>query len=81
MSKFEALEPKEKLYTVQGLGYMTAEQIRAEAQSDDIGHFTSEEFKRALTADEFREVFGEPQQAQTPQKQSLFARVKHSLER
>ena len=80
MSKFEALEPKEKLYTVQGLGYMTAEQIRAEAQSDDIGHFTSEEFKRALTADEFREVFGEPQQA--PQKkQSLFARVKHSLER
>lgn len=81
MSKFETLEPKEKLYTVQGLGYMTAEQIRAEAQSDDIGHFTSEEFKRALTADEFREVFGEPQQAQTPQKQSLFARVKHSLER
>lgn len=80
MSKFEALEPKEKLYTVQGLGYMTAEQIRAEAQSDDIGHFTSEEFKRALTADEFREVFGEPQQA--PQKkQNLFARVKHSLER
>lgn len=81
MSKFEVSQPKEKLYTVQGLGYMTAEQIRAEAQSDDIGHFTSEEFKRALTADEFREVFGEPQQAQTPQKQSLFARVKHSLER
>lgn len=80
ISKFEASQPKEKLYTVQGLGYMTAEQIRAEAQSDDIGHFTSEEFKRALTADEFREVFGEPQQA--PQKkQSLFARVKHSLER
>ena len=81
MSKFEALEPKEKLYTVQELGYMTAEQIRAEAQSDDIGHFTSEEFKRALTADEFREVFGEPQQAQTPQKQSLFARVKKGFER
>lgn len=81
ISEFEASQPKEKLYTVQGLGYMTAEQIRAEAQSDDIGHFTSEEFKRALTADEFREVFGEPQQAQTPQKQSLFARVKHSLER
>lgn len=81
MSKFEAVEPKEKLYTVQGLGYMTAEQIRAEAQSDDIGHFTSEEFKRALTADEFREVFGEPQQAQTPQKQSLFARVKKGFER
>lgn len=81
MSEFEASQPKEKLYTVQGLGYMTAEQIRAEAQSDDIGHFTSEEFKRALTADEFREVFGEPQQAQTPQMQSLFARVKHSLER
>ena len=80
MSKFEAPQPKEKLYTVQGLGYMTAKQIRAEAQSDDIGHFTSEEFKRALTADEFREVFGEPQQV--PQKkQSLFARVKHSLER
>lgn len=81
MSEFEASQPKEKLYTVQGLGYMTAEQIRAEAQSDDIGHFTSEEFKRALTADEFREVFGEPQQAQTPQKQSLFTRVRHSLER
>lgn len=80
MSKFGASQPKEKLYTVQGLGYMTAEQIRAEAQSDDIGHFTSEEFKRALTADEFREVFGEPQQA--PQKkQSLFTRVRHSLER
>lgn len=81
MSKFEASQPKEKLYTVQGLGYMTAEQIRAEAQSDDIGHFTSEEFKRALTADEFREVFGEPQQAQTPQKQSLFTRVRHGFER
>lgn len=80
MSKFEASQPKEKLYTVQGLGYMTAEQIRAEAQSDDIGHFTSEEFKRALTADEFREVFGEPQQA-PQQKQSLFTRVRHSLER
>lgn len=80
MSKFEASQPKEKFYTVQGLGYMTAEQIRAEAQSDDIGHFTSEEFKRALTADEFREVFGEPQQA--PQKkQSLFARVRHGFER
>ena len=59
---------------------MTAEQIRAEAQSDDVGHFTSEEFKRALTADEFREVFGEPQQA-PQQKQSFFTRVKHSLER
>lgn len=80
MSKFEASQPKEKLYTVQGLGYMTAEQIRAEAQSDDIGHFTSEEFKRALTADEFREVFGEPTQS-PQQKQSLFARVKHSFER
>lgn len=80
MSKFGASQPKEKLYTVQGLGYMTAEQIRAEAQSDDIGHFTSEEFKRALTADEFREVFGEPQQA--PQKkQSLFTRVRHGFER
>lgn len=81
MSEFEASQPKEKLYTVQGLGYMTAEQIRAEAQSDDIGHFTSEEFKKALTADEFREVFGEPTQSKAPQKQSLFARVKHSLER
>lgn len=83
MSKFEASQPKEKFYTIE-IGRqsydMTAEQMRAEAQSDDIGHFTSEEFKRALTADEFREVFGEPQQA--PQKkQSLFARVKHSLER
>lgn len=81
MSKFKALEPKEKLYAVQGLGYMTAEQIRAEAQSDDIGHFTSEEFKRALTADEFREVFGEPTQSKAPQKQSLFARVRHGFER
>lgn len=80
MSVLNTSQPKEKLYTVQGLGYMTAEQIRAEAQSDDIGHYTSEEFKRALTADEFREVFGEPQQA-PQQKQSLFARVKHSLER
>ena len=83
MSKFEASQPKEKFYTIE-IGRqsydMTAEQIRAEAQSDDIGHFTSEEFKRALTADEFREVFGEPQQA--PQKkQSLFTRVRHSLER
>ena len=83
MSKFEASQPKEKFYTIE-IGRqsydMTAEQIRAEAQSDDIGHYTSEEFKRALTADEFREVFGEPQQA-PQQKQSLFARVKHSLER
>lgn len=83
MSKFETSQPKEKFYTIE-IGRqsydMTAEQIRAEAQSDDVGHFTSEEFKKALTADEFREVFGEPQQV--PQKkQSLFARVKHSLER
>lgn len=83
MSKFEVSQPKEKFYTIE-IGRqsydMTAEQIRAEAQSDDVGHFTIEEFKKALTADEFREVFGEPQQA--PQKkQSLFARVKHSLER
>lgn len=83
MNKFEASQPKEKFYTIE-IGRqsydMTAEQIRAEAQSDDVGHFTIEEFKKALTADEFREVFGEPQQA--PQKkQSLFARVKHSLER
>lgn len=83
MSKFEASQPKEKFYTIE-IGRqsydMTAEQIRAEAQSDDVGHFTSEEFKRALTADEFREVFGEPQQA-PQQKQSFFTRVKHSLER
>lgn len=83
MNKFEASQPKEKFYTIE-IGRqsydMTAEQIRAEAQSDDVGHFTIEEFKKALTADEFREVFGEPQQV--PQKkQSLFARVKHSLER
>ena len=83
MSKFETSQPKEKFYTIE-IGRqsydMTAEQIRAEAQSDDVGHFTIEEFKKALTADEFREVFGEPQQV--PQKkQSLFARVKHSLER
>lgn len=83
MSKFEASQPKEKFYTIE-IGRqsydMTAEQIRAEAQSDDVGHFTIEEFKKALTADEFREVFGEPQQA--PQKkQSLFARVRHGFER
>jgi hypothetical protein len=83
MSVLNASQPKEKFYTIE-IGRqsydMTAEQIRAEAQSDDVGHFTIEEFKRALTADEFREVFGEPQQA-PQQKQSLFARVKHSLER
>ena len=83
MSKFEASQPKEKFYTIE-IGRqsydMTAEQIRAEAQSDDVGHFTIEEFKKALTADEFREVFGEPTQA-PQQKQSLFARVKHSFER
>lgn len=83
MSKFKASQPKEKFYTIE-IGRqsydMTAEQIRAEAQSDDVGHFTIEEFKKALTADEFREVFGEPQQA-PQQKQSLFTRVRHSLER
>lgn len=83
MSKFEASQPKEKFYTIE-IGRqsydMTAEQIRAEAQSDDVGHFTIEEFKKALTADEFREVFGEPTQA-PQQKQSFFTRVKHSLER
>ena len=83
MSKFEASLPKEKFYTIE-IGRqsydMTAEQIRAEAQSDDVGHFTIEEFKKALTADEFREVFGELQQV--PQKkQSLFARVRHGFER
>lgn len=83
MSVLNASQPKEKFYTIE-IGRqsydMTAEQIRAEAQSDDVGHFTIEEFKKALTADEFREVFSEPQQA-PQQKQSLFARVKHSLER
>lgn len=83
MSVLNASQPKEKFYTIE-IGRqsydMTAEQIRAEAQSDDVGHFTIEEFKKALTADEFREVFGEPQQA-PQQKQSLFARVKKGFER
>lgn len=36
---------------------------------------------KQLSESDRREVFGEPQQAQTPQKQSLFARVRHGFER
>lgn len=36
---------------------------------------------KQLSEADRREVFGEPTQSKAPQKQSLFARVKHSLER
>ena len=56
-SETKTEDHEDKTYLVLGIGYMTAEQMRAEAQSDDIGHYTLDDFKRALTADEFNEVF------------------------
>lgn len=52
---------------------MTAKEMK-EAIADDT--FSQKQIESALTAEQRAEVFGEPQQ-----KQSLFSRVKHSLER
>jgi hypothetical protein len=79
MSKFEASQPKEKFYKInlnRQLYDMTAKDIH-----DWIEDYPEERdiIAKQLSEADRREVFGEPTQA--PQKQSLFARVKHSLER
>ena len=67
-------EVKEYELIINGTEYvMTAKEMK-EAIADDT--FSQKQIESALTAEQRAEVFGEPQQ-----KQSLFSRVKHSLER
>lgn len=75
MSIFERKsEVKEYELIINGTEYvMTAKEMK-EAIADDT--FSQKQIESALTAEQRAEVFGEPQQ-----KQSLFSRVKHSLER
>ena len=80
ISKFEASQPKEKRYSVEisrQLYDLTAKDIH-----DWIEDYPEDKdsIAKQLNDEDRREVFGEPQQA-PQQKQSLFARVKHSLER
>lgn len=97
MSKFEASQPKERFYFDVFPGMyecqMTLQDIKEEYQTrieegDDV-KITQDFMKQALaqqcTADELKTVLsyvlGQEQQPQPQQKQSLFARVKHSFER
>lgn len=75
MSIFERKsEVKEYELIINGTEYvMTAKEMK-EAIADDT--FSQKQIESALTDEQRAEVFGEPQQ-----KQSLFSRVKHSLER
>lgn len=67
-------EVKEYELIINGTEYvMTAKEMK-EAIADDT--FSQKQIESALTDEQRAEVFGEPQQ-----KQSLFSRVKHSLER
>ena len=81
MSKFEVSQPKEKFYKIE---ISRQEYLMT---SKDIHEWLKDypedkdSFIKQMSEADRREIFGEPQQAQTPQKQSLFARVKHSLER
>jgi hypothetical protein len=97
ISKFEASQPKERFYFDVFPGMyecqMTLQDIKEEYQTrieegDDV-KITQDFMKQALaqqcTADELKTVLsyvlGQEQQPQPQQKQSLFARVKHSFER
>jgi hypothetical protein len=80
MSKFEASQPKEKFYKIEisrQLYDLTAKDIHdwLEDYPED-----KDSIAKQLNDEDRREVFGEPTQA-PQQKQSLFARVRHSLER
>ena len=81
MSKFEASQPKEKFYKIE---ISRQEYLMT---SKDIHEWLKDypedkdSFIKQMSEADRREVFGEPQQAQTPQKQSLFARVRHGFER
>lgn len=75
MSVLEHSEVKEYELIINGESYkMTAEQIKESIKGEEV--FSRKQIESALTAEQRAEVFGEPQQ-----KQSLFSRVKHSLER
>ena len=78
MSKFEALEPKEKRYSVvisRQTYDLTAKEIH-----DWLSDYPEDKdsFIKQMSEADRREVFGEP--TRTAQKQTP-ARVKHSLER
>ena len=81
MSKFNASQPKEKFYKIE---ISRQEYLMT---SKDIHEWLKDypedkdSFIKQMSEADRREVFGEPQQAQTPQKQSLFARVKKGFER
>lgn len=81
MSKFEASQPKEKFYKIE---ISRQEYLMT---SKDIHEWLKDypedkdSFIKQMSEADRREVFGEPQQAQTQQKQSLFARVKKGFER
>lgn len=77
MSVLEPKTTEEKEYEliINGESYkMTAEQIKESIKGEEV--FSRKQIEDALTAEQLAEVFGEPQQ-----KQSIFSRVKHSLER
>lgn len=81
MSKFEVSQPKEKFYKIE---ISRQEYLMT---SKDIHEWLKDypedkdSFIKQMSEADRREIFGEPQQAQTPQKQSLFARVSHGFER
>lgn len=80
-SQSQSMSPKEKRYSVEisRQSYdLTAKDIHdwLEDYPED-----KDSIAKQLSESDRREVFGEPQQAQTPQKQSLFARVRHGFER
>lgn len=81
MSKFEVSQPKEKFYKIE---ISRQEYLMT---SKDIHEWLKDypedkdSFIKQMSEADRREIFGEPQQAQTPQKQSLFARVRHGFER
>lgn len=80
-SQSQSISPKEKRYSVE-ISRQTYD-LTAKEIHDWIEDYPEDKdsFIKQMSEADRREVFGEPQQAQTPQKQSLFARVKHSLER
>ena len=81
MSEFKASQPKEKRYKV------VISRQEYEITAKDIHDWLSEypedkdSIAKQLSEADRREVFGEPTQAQTPQKHSFFARVKKGFER
>ena len=81
ISKFDTSQPKEKRYSI------IISRQPYDLTAKDIHEWLSEypeekeSIAKQLSEADRREVFGEPTQAQTPQKQSFFTRVRHGFER